>query len=274
MTDHENERRFPIQRGPSVPWSVMAPHESMAQRNHSQTLERLAERGGLSPAEAWCVVSGIDLTQMILPNWKDFEAKWREFAERINLHVDELDRLCKENDVLRGLMPALGAPCVYCGEKDISKCARGFPGCPQADDLMIGQDETGKRLIAEHAAMRDTFHTLLEKASDHTVFNDEDQVPECTCCGVELHQDGTGHRENCLALAILGESKCLSDTAGFDYISKESVKPLVEAAVANHKWHEEHDDYGGYPESDLCELNCKAIAVAKSLGLPTEKEGT
>lgn len=69
------------------------------------------------------------------------------------------------------------------------------------------------------------------------------------------------------------ENSTATDIAGSDYISKESVKPLVEAAVANHKWHEEYDDYGGYPESDLCELNCKAIAVAKSIGIPAEKEG-
>lgn len=34
-----------------VPWHLVAPHEARAQRNHGQTLTRLAERGGLSPGE-------------------------------------------------------------------------------------------------------------------------------------------------------------------------------------------------------------------------------
>lgn len=136
------------------------------------------------------------------------------------------------------------------------------------------------RLRRQKEAMRDAFHALLEKASDHTVFNDEDQVPECTCCGVELHQDGTGHRENCLALAILQESKCLSDTAA-DYISKESVKPLVEALrkvlanLATASYVELDGDF--ISESGCKELNDSvraALTHAKSIGLPTEKEGT
>ena len=35
----------------SVDWDLVAPHEAQAQRNHDQTLNRLAERGGLSPSE-------------------------------------------------------------------------------------------------------------------------------------------------------------------------------------------------------------------------------
>lgn len=48
--------RFPIQlergRRTSIPWEKIAPHEAQAQRNHDQSLKRLAERGGLSPHEA------------------------------------------------------------------------------------------------------------------------------------------------------------------------------------------------------------------------------
>jgi len=40
----------------SVPWDLVKDHESKAQSNHSQSLEHLAERGGLSPKELWCVV--------------------------------------------------------------------------------------------------------------------------------------------------------------------------------------------------------------------------
>jgi|SRR5579859_868602 len=40
----------------SVPWELVKDHEKQAQSNHSQSLDRLAERGGLSPKELWCVV--------------------------------------------------------------------------------------------------------------------------------------------------------------------------------------------------------------------------
>ena len=46
---------YPADLPASVPWSVVAPHEAQAKRNHDQTLERLAERGGLSPEEMWGV---------------------------------------------------------------------------------------------------------------------------------------------------------------------------------------------------------------------------
>ena len=50
------ERRFPIMEGPSIPWWFIASHEAQAKLNHDQTLERLAERGGLSPTEALAVL--------------------------------------------------------------------------------------------------------------------------------------------------------------------------------------------------------------------------
>lgn len=84
-------RRFPIQNGPSVPWDVMAPHESMAERNHNQTLERLSQRGGLSPGEAWCVVNGIRLdSRETKAQWEEWTREWFKFAIRVNLHFEKL----------------------------------------------------------------------------------------------------------------------------------------------------------------------------------------
>lgn len=54
---------FPIQRGPAIPWHLIAPHEAQAQRNHGQTLERLAQRGGLDPIEAMCVLEDREYPQ-------------------------------------------------------------------------------------------------------------------------------------------------------------------------------------------------------------------
>ena len=55
------ERRFPIMHDAeikSVPWEVMQPHELQALRNHSQSLERLASRGGVTPEEAVAIIEG------------------------------------------------------------------------------------------------------------------------------------------------------------------------------------------------------------------------
>lgn len=43
-----------------IPWSLIAPHEQQAEKNHSQSLRRLAERGGLSACEALAVLENRD----------------------------------------------------------------------------------------------------------------------------------------------------------------------------------------------------------------------
>lgn len=52
----------------SVPWAFVAPHEAQALRNHGQTLQRLAERGGLSAAEMLAVVTGRTWWEMGKPS--------------------------------------------------------------------------------------------------------------------------------------------------------------------------------------------------------------
>jgi hypothetical protein len=66
-----NDRRFPVLQPQTradaaraiaagtprdVPWSLLAPHEQRALDNHDQTLERLAERGGLAPCEMLAII--------------------------------------------------------------------------------------------------------------------------------------------------------------------------------------------------------------------------
>lgn len=61
------ERQFPIMSGKectSIPWRVIAPHEEQARRNHHQSLERLAERGGLCWSEAWGVLTGVGWSRL------------------------------------------------------------------------------------------------------------------------------------------------------------------------------------------------------------------
>ncbi len=48
----------------SVPWSVLEPYAEQAMRFHGQTLEKLAERGGLSPSEVAAVIEDRNWTPM------------------------------------------------------------------------------------------------------------------------------------------------------------------------------------------------------------------
>lgn len=85
------ERRFPVQGGPSIPWWFIASHEAQAKLNHDQTLERLAERGGLSPTEALAVL-------------EDRRFPWKLDAEtdrkRLTEIVTEIDRPSQDRKTL------------------------------------------------------------------------------------------------------------------------------------------------------------------------------
>ncbi|MCD2164331.1 hypothetical protein [Comamonas koreensis] len=62
---------MPILRNPDfrLPWSMIAPHEKQAQANHGgQTLERLAERGGLSFCEAAAIMEDRRWSRIV---WND-----------------------------------------------------------------------------------------------------------------------------------------------------------------------------------------------------------
>lgn len=65
---------------------------------------------------------------------EEVEPSWEVLLTRIA-------RLRKENDYLRGLVVALPIPCTHCGLANMAQCARGFPGCAKADDLMCALDE-------------------------------------------------------------------------------------------------------------------------------------
>jgi hypothetical protein len=119
---------FPIMKGPTVPWSVMLPHNDMCKRNHDQTLQRIAERGGLDPTEAFCVVN--DLVYHVAARKFSIEymtEQWREFAEKVNNPVTAT--IVRQYKILiRHIKPAVEAgweeraeraggdvPCSVCG---------------------------------------------------------------------------------------------------------------------------------------------------------------
>lgn len=63
LFDHKVKEEIAAVRGAfgvslviALPWPMMEPHEAQAERNHSQSIARLAERGGLSACEACAVL--------------------------------------------------------------------------------------------------------------------------------------------------------------------------------------------------------------------------
>lgn len=74
--------KFPIlERGAKpIPFSKIAPYAKQAYRNHGQTLERLAERGGLSYAELWFVMNDDDWDDRMMHYAQEHG---KELAERL-----------------------------------------------------------------------------------------------------------------------------------------------------------------------------------------------
>jgi len=79
-------RRFPIQGGPSIPWSMIGPHDRQCRENHErQSLVDMRRRGGLSPSEALAVLDDESWFKSEWGNFTNDEAK-RKAAR------DELER--------------------------------------------------------------------------------------------------------------------------------------------------------------------------------------
>lgn len=75
-----------------IPYNIIAPHEAQARRNHSQTLQRLAERGGLSWAEILAVLSDKTWKEMGwngLISAKEAEAREAKAKESVLSYIKE-----------------------------------------------------------------------------------------------------------------------------------------------------------------------------------------
>jgi hypothetical protein len=89
MTDNENgaaidNRRFPILGGGSIPWRFIEPHGRQVKRNHYQTLEQLAERGGLSHGEIYMVMTDQDWkTGLSKESYQQIELKGKQMVNNL-----------------------------------------------------------------------------------------------------------------------------------------------------------------------------------------------
>lgn len=131
------EREFPILMTPgerhqyptcprSVPWSMVAPHDAQAQKNHGgQTLARLAERGGLSPVELLAVLA-------------DRDFPWREIArDRAAVQLNAVAEITRRSAAWRNaraarpavsLLPALTWRCTLCETLNVLEGGTAAPG--------------------------------------------------------------------------------------------------------------------------------------------------
>lgn len=64
---HERQPGEPYSELPrSVPWSIVAPYEAQALHNHcGQSLEKLAQRGGLDPRELCGIMIGKSFRELL-----------------------------------------------------------------------------------------------------------------------------------------------------------------------------------------------------------------
>jgi hypothetical protein len=95
----------------------------------------------------------------------------------------ENGELKAENDAMRAIIansPAI--PCIYCGAGTMARCPRGFPGCGQADDLMVSGDEAMKRSLDQKNAHIAELRSTLE---------------QCAVLFVDLRDDWSDNRGPC-----------------------------------------------------------------------------
>jgi len=84
-----------------------------------------------------------------------------KMRSQYSAYLENLKSTEKENNYLRGLIPKTIGKCIYCGLEDMGKCKSGFPGCAWADDIMIAQDDTMQRIMAQRDGYRKAIELTL-----------------------------------------------------------------------------------------------------------------
>jgi len=117
-------KMFPIQCGPALPWSMVEPHEKQAGINHGQTLKRLAERHGLSPYEAVCMLESRKLYRngLPVPNLENVGF----YLERLRRHIKkdqtlELETVRARVRTLETQLRNIFSVAMHGGDSDMSK---------------------------------------------------------------------------------------------------------------------------------------------------------
>jgi hypothetical protein len=104
-------RRFPIMNDgyaecpSSIPWFVAERYDRQMQRNHSQSVEKLAERGGLDPTELWfCVQSKdydnnepnlVEKSVALVKKFNGLDIEWYKLYDELLAHHREVHSQCQ-----------------------------------------------------------------------------------------------------------------------------------------------------------------------------------
>lgn len=188
-------RRFPIMGGPSVPWSMIAPHDKQARDNHDQSLERLAERGGLSPLEAICVLEDRRCRRGEMTE-ANVEAARVKLGELVRVWEDR--PLEVENRELRARVEGL--------ERQVSEDTEALDGI----DVLTDRLEVENREMRELCEQTDQLNERARK-----------QVEELTVQVTKLAVDNARYRVACCDL----ERKI--DLSLLPYEAREAVRQCI-----------------------------------------------
>lgn len=106
-----SSRQFPIMNEgypecpSSIPWFIASQYDRQIQRNHGQSLEAIAERGGLDPSELWFVVQAksydnnepniVEKSIALVKKFNGFDNEWLKLYEESLAHHREAHPECQ-----------------------------------------------------------------------------------------------------------------------------------------------------------------------------------
>ena len=223
----KHPRMFPIMDGEPIPWVVIEPCERQAKINHGQSLQRLAQRGGLGCDEALCILTGQSFRMSCDP---DAERKLREIVKE-RWYLPRLQAAEAEAAALRAALEACERRlrlhyCGACeGRREIARCVKGWETEKDVANLKIAgppfgppPSTWGKNFYWEKCTSCEGYFTDLERvqaalATDagKRVMAVVKAVQEETAAGVEVdrlersHAEAVTTKETTETLIALGE---------------------------------------------------------------------
>ena len=136
-------RMFPIMNGEPIPWVVIEPCERQAKINHGQSLQRLAQRGGLGCDEALRILTGQSFTMSCDP---DAKRKLREIIKDRWYLPQIAEAKVLEVKLREALVELQKGVELFLAER-----MKIFPGSREVDDDLVG---LAKELYASEEALK------------------------------------------------------------------------------------------------------------------------
>ena len=86
LYSYGNDKSIHAKEFMSIPMCLL--NEKRAKLNHSQSLDKLNERGGLSPKEAYAIIKDVNLNQINHNTIDKIVAELKELSDSVSLHWD------------------------------------------------------------------------------------------------------------------------------------------------------------------------------------------